>query len=104
MNLLLEIGAEEIPDWMLAGAIVNPRVLDPAHPSARLIRRQSIIMRRMGSVTPPPAQVVDVVAPPAPETVSPPADSPSDSPPEDDSAARPLPPEESVTDPKAIPQ
>jgi monofunctional biosynthetic peptidoglycan transglycosylase len=39
---------------ILAGAIVNPRVLNPAHPNARLLRRQEIIMRRMGSVTPPP--------------------------------------------------
>ena len=41
---------------ILAGAIVNPRVLNPAHPNARLLRRQSIIMRRMGSVTPPPVR------------------------------------------------
>jgi monofunctional biosynthetic peptidoglycan transglycosylase len=39
---------------ILAGAIVNPRVLNPGHPTARLIRRQSIILRRMGWVTPPP--------------------------------------------------
>ena len=38
---------------MLAGAIINPRVLNPAHPNGRLLRRQAIIMRRMGSVTPP---------------------------------------------------
>jgi len=46
---------------MLAGAIVNPRVLNPAHPNARLLRRQGIIMRRMGAVTPPPV----LVEPPA---------------------------------------
>ncbi len=45
----------------LAGAIANPHLLDPAHPSARLRRRQQMIMRRMGAVTPPP-----VVADPAP--------------------------------------
>ena len=38
---------------LLAGAIANPRVLNPAKPTARLIRRQGIILRRMGSVTPP---------------------------------------------------
>ena len=38
---------------MLAGAIVNPRVLNPAHPNRRLLRRQEIILRRMGEVSPP---------------------------------------------------
>jgi monofunctional biosynthetic peptidoglycan transglycosylase len=38
---------------LLAGAIVNPRLLSPAHPTARLLRRQQIILRRMGGVTPP---------------------------------------------------
>ena len=33
---------------LLAGAIVNPRVLNPAHPTARLIRRQQLILKRMG--------------------------------------------------------
>ena len=35
---------------LLAGAIINPRVLNPAHPTARLLRRQQIILRRMGAV------------------------------------------------------
>ena len=39
---------------LLAAAIINPRVLDPGHPSARLRRRQQMITRRMGAVTPPP--------------------------------------------------
>jgi monofunctional biosynthetic peptidoglycan transglycosylase len=38
---------------LLAGAIINPRVHSPAHPTARLRRRQQIILRRMGLVTPP---------------------------------------------------
>jgi monofunctional biosynthetic peptidoglycan transglycosylase len=38
---------------LLAAAIVNPRLLNPAHPSARLIRRQQLILRRMHVVTPP---------------------------------------------------
>ncbi len=39
---------------MLAAAIINPRLYSPAHPNARLLRRQRLILRRMGSVTPPP--------------------------------------------------
>lgn len=38
---------------LLAGAIINPRRYSPAHPNARLLRRQAIILRRMGDVTPP---------------------------------------------------
>jgi monofunctional biosynthetic peptidoglycan transglycosylase len=38
---------------LLAGAIINPRVLDPGHPSPRLLRRQRMILRRMGHVLPP---------------------------------------------------
>jgi monofunctional biosynthetic peptidoglycan transglycosylase len=38
---------------LLAGAIINPRVYSPAHPNARLLRRQQIILGRMGAVTPP---------------------------------------------------
>ena len=38
---------------LLAGAIINPRVHSPAHPTPRLRRRQQIILRRMGLVTPP---------------------------------------------------
>lgn len=38
---------------LLAGAIINPRVLNPAKPTARLLRRQQMILRRMGRVSPP---------------------------------------------------
>jgi monofunctional biosynthetic peptidoglycan transglycosylase len=38
---------------LLAGAIVNPRKLNPAHPSKRLLRRQQIILKRLK--TGPPA-------------------------------------------------
>ncbi len=38
---------------LLAAAIVNPRVLNPGRPSARLLRRQQLILRRMGAVVPP---------------------------------------------------
>jgi monofunctional glycosyltransferase len=39
---------------LLAAAIANPRVLNPAHPSARLRQRQQMVARWMGAVTPPP--------------------------------------------------
>ena len=74
---------------MLAGAIVNPRVLNPAHPNRRLIRRQGIILRRMGSVT-PPSEVRAVSPPPRADTVSPPVEeAPADFPPPDEPAAEP---------------
>jgi monofunctional biosynthetic peptidoglycan transglycosylase len=41
---------------LLAGAIVNPRVLDPRRPAGRLLRRQRIILARMGNVEPPPVE------------------------------------------------
>ncbi len=53
---------------LLAGAIINPRIHSPAHPTARLRRRQQIILRRMGLVTPPEE------APDEPEPPPPPAD------------------------------
>jgi monofunctional biosynthetic peptidoglycan transglycosylase len=37
----------------LAASIVNPRVMNPAHPTPRVIRRQQLILRRMGAVRPP---------------------------------------------------
>jgi monofunctional biosynthetic peptidoglycan transglycosylase len=39
---------------MLAAAIVNPRVMNPSRPTAGLVRRQQLILRRMGVVEPPP--------------------------------------------------
>jgi monofunctional biosynthetic peptidoglycan transglycosylase len=38
---------------LLAAAIINPRRYNPARPPARLLRRQQLILRRMGVVTPP---------------------------------------------------
>jgi monofunctional biosynthetic peptidoglycan transglycosylase len=46
-----ELGPSE--SALLAAAIINPRLLNPAKPSARLIRRQQLILRRMGAVSPP---------------------------------------------------
>jgi monofunctional biosynthetic peptidoglycan transglycosylase len=36
---------------LLAGAIINPRLLNPARPTTRLLRRQRIILGRMGQVS-----------------------------------------------------
>ena len=58
---------------LLAAAIVNPRLLNPAHPTARLLRRQQLILRRMGAVSPPPAPAETTRAEPGdhPQTGSP---------------------------------
>jgi monofunctional glycosyltransferase len=45
---------------LLAGAIINPRVLNPARPTARLLRRQQIILRRTGAVTLPEAPPLQI--------------------------------------------
>ena len=50
---------------LMAGAIINPRLLNPAHPTARLLRRQQLILRRMGGVSPPPAPAPSPVPAPA---------------------------------------
>ena len=42
---------------LLAAAIVNPRLLNPARPTPRLLRRQQLILRRMGAVSPPEGAV-----------------------------------------------
>jgi monofunctional biosynthetic peptidoglycan transglycosylase len=36
----------------LAASIVNPRVMNPSHPTARLVRRQQMILQRMGGTRP----------------------------------------------------
>ena len=46
---------------LLAGAIVNPRVLNPARPPRRLLRRQRIVLARMGRVEAPPVERVAIV-------------------------------------------
>jgi monofunctional biosynthetic peptidoglycan transglycosylase len=48
-----ELGPSE--SALLAASIVNPRRINPARPTAALSRRQQIILRRMGAVTPPEA-------------------------------------------------
>jgi len=76
---------------LLAGAIINPRVHNPARPTPRLRRRQQIVLSRMGEVTPPPPVPLvaaapetapveealaqpEIVANPIPEAVEEPAD------------------------------
>jgi monofunctional glycosyltransferase len=39
---------------LLAAAIASPRVMNPGSPTARLRRRQQMVLRRMGAVEPPP--------------------------------------------------
>jgi monofunctional biosynthetic peptidoglycan transglycosylase len=65
---------------LLAGAIINPRVLNPRRPTARLYRRQKLILGRMRDVTPPAPAPVAVAVPESvsestPEDVSAPIDS-----------------------------
>jgi len=69
---------------LLAAAIVNPRVLNPARPSKGLLRRQQIILGRMGAITPPAAAPFAVPVPPIADAQEPipvvtPADATSDS-------------------------
>jgi len=46
-----ELTAQE--SALLAAVIINPRVLNPARPTARIMRRQQLILRRMGVIIPP---------------------------------------------------
>jgi monofunctional glycosyltransferase len=52
---------------LLAGAIINPRLLNPAHPTPRLLRRQQMILKRMGAVIPPVEVARSKPAPASPE-------------------------------------
>jgi monofunctional biosynthetic peptidoglycan transglycosylase len=45
---------------LLAAAIVNPRAMNPARPTTRLLRRQQLILKRMGAVSPPQESAVEV--------------------------------------------
>jgi monofunctional biosynthetic peptidoglycan transglycosylase len=60
-----QLGVQE--SALLAGALVNPRLLDPGHPSARLRRRQQLILKNMGAVTPPAPVEAAPAALPAPD-------------------------------------
>ena len=68
---------------LLAGAIINPRLLNPAKPTPRLLNRQQMILKRMGAISPP---VESAPVPPAnsPRRVTEPsADQPAAPPPAD---------------------
>ena len=75
---------------LMAGAIVNPRVLNIARPNARLRARQRIIRARMGNITPPP-----IIATPAP------AETPASVPPDSE---EPRPGEPASTEPESQPE
>jgi monofunctional biosynthetic peptidoglycan transglycosylase len=86
---------------LLAGAIINPRVLNPARPTPRLIRRQRIVLSRMGDVTPPvPAPVAPPRAEPVEEGGEPP---PEPEPPGAPSADDPAPADAIPAEPPATP-
>jgi len=87
---------------LMAGAIVNPRVLNIARPNARLRARQRIIRARMGNITPPPVvprpapaealpstSAPDGVTAPEPATDEEPIEEPTDEPTADPPAAEP---------------
>jgi monofunctional biosynthetic peptidoglycan transglycosylase len=74
---------------LLAGAIINPRLLNPGAPTRRLLARQRLILRRMsrGIAAPAPA------APQTPPAVEPPVTgTPTSSAPDQTSAPPPAPP------------
>jgi monofunctional biosynthetic peptidoglycan transglycosylase len=84
------LGADEAA--LLAAAIINPRVLNPGHPTPRLLRRQRMLLRRMGRVSPPPdtgsagqgeerAKPAEAPAPPVESPAPGPADTPVQPPP-----------------------
>jgi len=52
---------------LLAAAIINPRLLNPGHPTARLLDRKQRILKRMGAVTPPAPEPVAPSAAPSGE-------------------------------------
>ena len=81
---------------LLAGAIINPRVLNPARPTARLLRRQRLILGRMGAVQPPTPAPVPV---PAPEGLS-----EEETLPEDLADEEPLPPPGGDVVPAPVPE
>jgi len=66
---------------LLAGAIINPREHSPAKPTRRLLRRQQIIVRRMGiNETPPPTPPATVAPIPGPIDQAPPEPPPTPAP------------------------
>jgi monofunctional biosynthetic peptidoglycan transglycosylase len=58
---------------LLAAMIANPRIMNPASPTARLLRRQQMVLRRMGAVEPPPVVATPPGEPGGPGPAVPPA-------------------------------
>jgi monofunctional glycosyltransferase len=54
---------------LLAACIVNPRIMNPAHLTPGLARRQKLILSRMGVFTPPPDLATIPEPPKAPEPI-----------------------------------
>jgi monofunctional biosynthetic peptidoglycan transglycosylase len=65
---------------LLAGAIINPREHSPARPTRRLLRRQQIIIRRMGIKETPPPPALPARSPEAAPTPAPVNQTPPDPP------------------------
>jgi monofunctional glycosyltransferase len=91
---------------LLAGAIINPRVLNPARPNGRLLARQRIILGRMGDVTPPaptPVAVPDAADALPDDAVSPQETTGERDEPPDDVTAEPELPTEAPAVPEPAP-
>ena len=85
---------------LLAGAIINPRVLNPARPTGRLVARQRLILGRMGSVEPPPPVPVPVVTPDESSPTEPsPPETPLAQPPDQEGFPEPASPDTSEPSP-----
>jgi monofunctional biosynthetic peptidoglycan transglycosylase len=61
---------------LLAAALVNARALSPARPTPRLLRRQRLILRRMGIGPPPREAPVEAAAPAVRDEAPPPLPEP----------------------------
>ena len=61
---------------LLAAALVNARALSPAQPTPRLLRRQRLILRRMGIARPPRETPVEAAAPAVRDEAPPPLPEP----------------------------
>jgi monofunctional biosynthetic peptidoglycan transglycosylase len=89
---------------LLAGALINPVRYSPARPAARLLRRQQIILARMGNVEPPlppPAPLSPpAVEAPVEESPTDPVAADADPTPAHDVAIEPAPPSEAAPTPQ----
>jgi monofunctional biosynthetic peptidoglycan transglycosylase len=76
---------------LMAGAIINPREHSPARPTRRLLRRQQIILRRMGFKESPPTPANATPANVTPANATPPSDPVSETPIENPLIPKPMP-------------